>query len=227
MLWMLAACKTVPPPSPTPAAERVEVETRDGVRLVADAYRGPAGAPAILLLHMTPSGGWNRTDWPTSFIGALRAEGWWVFNLDRRGAGESDGVAEDAYLGEAGKYDAEAAALWLQDRGAGPLAIVGASNGTTTAVDYAGWPERPVPVVALAFLSGGPYTENQRPVRGLEIPIFFATSTEERAWTDAQRPDAPPSWVFHEYPEGGHGTHLFASAPRVQQDLVAFLRSVL
>lgn len=234
MIWMLAACTPTPTPTVTPTetppegAERIELTTRDDVQLVADAYRGPAGAPAVLLLHMIPPAN-DRTTWPASFIASLQAEGWWVVALDRRGAGESGGVAQEAYLGPNGRYDAEAAALWLEAEGAGDLAILGASNGTTTALDYALWAgeaDRPVPV-ALGFMTGGTYTEAQNEVSSLTVPAVFTYSTAERAWSVDQQSGAPESWVFHEYANGDHGTRMFDAEPSVADDLIAFLGGVL
>ncbi|MCA9568053.1 MAG: alpha/beta hydrolase, partial [Myxococcales bacterium] len=180
LLWTIIACNHAPPAVPTPApvatdAERIELTTRDGVALVADAWRGEAGAPAVLLLHMTPTGGWNRTDWPTSFVDGLRAEGWWVVALDRRGAGESGGEARDAFEGEGGRYDVESAVTFLTSEGAGDLAILGASNGSTSALDYALWAgsEGLREPVALGFLTGGTYTENQNTLEGLSVPVVF------------------------------------------------------
>ncbi|CAN0456246.1 unnamed protein product, partial [Ectocarpus fasciculatus] len=88
----------------------ISLETRDGVALVADYYPAEAaGASALLLLHMNPSGGFTRADWPSDLIGPFVDDGWTVLNLDRRGSGGSDGAARDAHTGEWGRYDVEAA----------------------------------------------------------------------------------------------------------------------
>lgn len=235
MLWMLAACNptpTAPTPVGTPeptTGERTELTTRDGVALVADTWSAEAGASAVVLLHMTPAGGWNRTDWPADFVASLADRGWWVVALDRRGAGESGGVAEDAFVGEGGRYDVEATTLWLEQQGAGDIAVLGASNGSTSALDYALWAGEagaPEPV-ALGFMTGGSYTENQNAVADLTLPAVFTYSTDERDWSVQQQADAPASWVFLEYPEGAHGTHMFAAEPTVADDLITFLEGVL
>jgi pimeloyl-ACP methyl ester carboxylesterase len=236
---MLVACSadpTVVTPVPTvptvatPATggDRTVFTTRDAVELVGDVYPGEPGAPAVLLLHMTPTGGATRVDWPGVFVDRLVDDGWWVVALDRRGAGESGGDGTDAFVGEAGRYDAEAVAVWLEGAGAGDLAILGASNGTTTALDYATWaPTEGLPVpVALGFLTGGTYTENQTAVTAWTGPAVFTYSTGERAWSAALEDAAPASWVFHEYPDGAHGTRMFDAAPAVTDDLAAFLQSV-
>ncbi len=208
----------------------VSMDTRDGVTLVGDLYPGLADAPAVLLLHMTPSGGWTRADWPGDFIQQLMDQGWWVLALDRRGAGDSGGEAVDAYQGEAGRYDVEAAALLLEERGAGELSIIGASNGTTSMIDYAAWaPTQDLPQpVALVFMTGGTYTENQTAMEAVpQAPAAFTYSTAERAWSVDQQPLDPGGWAFFEYSDGDHGTKMFDAAPQVKDDLVGFLSDAL
>jgi pimeloyl-ACP methyl ester carboxylesterase len=217
-----------PPPG---GVETVQLETRDGVTLIADVVEGEPGAPAVVLLHMTPTGGWNRTDWPNDFLTALNDRGWWVLALDRRGAGESGGVPEDAFEGEAGRYDVEAAVLDLAGRGVGDLAVIGASNGTTSALDYATWAGGeglPEPV-ALGFMTGGTYTENQTDMEAFAAfgaPAVFTFSTAERAWSVDQQALDPGSWSFLEYPDGAHGTQMFAAVPEVVDDVSSFLEGV-
>lgn len=235
MLWMLAACNPEPTFVPTAAGppteevQRTVFTTRDDVDLVGDVYAGTAGAPAVVLLHMTPVGGATRVDWPVSFIEQLTAEGYWVVALDRRGAGESEGVAVEAFEGDAGRYDAEAVTTWLATAGAGDFAILGASNGTTTALDYAVWAASeglPEPV-ALGFLTGGSYTENQTSMDELGIASVFTYSTAERAWSVDQMDGAPTSWEFLEYADGAHGTRMFDAEPTVGAALAEFLTGVL
>lgn len=208
-----------------PAPEVITLTTRDGVTLVGDWWRGPAGAPAIVLLHMIPPAN-DRTRWPLAFARDLAGQGWSVLRLDRRGAGDSGGVAEEAYLGEKGRWDVEAAAVRLRDEGAGDLAVLGASNGTTSMIDYAAWaPGEGLPEpVALGFLTGGPYTENNTPMTAVPpVPAVFTFSTAERDWSVAQQALDPGSWSFLEYPDGDHGTRMFDAAPEVGADLVEFL----
>jgi len=216
----------------TPPDEMViTVETRDGVMLEGDLYpTGIEGGPAVLLLHMIPPGN-DRTNWPTDFIDLLVAQGWAVLALDRRGAGGSDGVAQEAYEGDNGKFDAEAATLALIDGGYGDLAIIGASNGTTSLLDYTVWAGGeglPVPV-AIGFMTGGGYTETQNDMELLDssIPAVFTYSTAERAWSEEQRPLDQGSWSFLEYDGGAHGTSMFSAKPRVKGDLIDFLQKSL
>lgn len=227
--WMwLVACGDPEPAEPTETPDPVvNLTTRDGVDLVADTYQGAADAPGVVLLHMIPPAN-DRTNWPTDFIGELQDRGWWVIVPDRRGAGESGGVAQEAYTGPNGRYDVEAAVGWLTDQGVQEVALLGASNGTTSALDYALWaPDEGLPVpMGVGFLTGGTYTESQNAVTDLTLPAVFTFSTAERAWSAALQEGAPMDWRFHEYPEGDHGTRLFTAAPEVSADLLQFLESL-
>lgn len=213
------------PTTGTPEGGVVELTTRDGLTLEGDYLTVPAGAPALCLLHMIPPSN-DRTNWPLEVREAFAAEGWAVLAIDRRGAGASEGTAVDAYEGPTGKYDVEACVGRLVADGYGPVALLGASNGTTSILDYAVWaPGEGLPApVALGYLTGGTYTENQNPLSAAPaVPAVFTYSTAERAWSVAAQPLDPGGWVFHEYADGDHGTRMFDAAPEVVDDLIAFL----
>ena len=210
----------------------IELTTQDGVTLVADYYPSDtAGGSAVVLLHMIPPN-WDRTSWPQDFIGQLSDQGWSVLVPDRRGAGDSGGIASEAYSGDQGKYDAAACVERLVTDGYGDIALLGASNGTTTALDYALWSrgsetQLPTPV-ALGFMTGGSYTENQNSMSDLgSLPAIFTYSTDESAWSVTQQGLGHDTWEFHEYVGGSHGTQMFNSKPEVKGDLVAFLEQHL
>lgn len=202
--------------------------TRDGVALTADVHLGEVGAPGVVLLHMIPPH-FDRSSWPADFVKQLTDAGYAVCIPDRRGAGASKGVAEEAYEGEKGRYDVEACVKRLQARGLGKLAVIGASNGTTSMIDYAHWaPSEKLPVpVWMGFMTGGAYTENNTAitdVKGIDALVLF--STEERAWSVERA--AQPGWTAIEYPKGAHGTKLFGAVPEaVRRDLMAGLAGAL
>ncbi|MFT5680213.1 MAG: pimeloyl-ACP methyl ester carboxylesterase [Myxococcota bacterium] len=211
-----------------PDGGTVTLTTRDGVDLVGDYYPADvAGSPGVVLLHMIPPS-WDRTSWPDDFISALSGAGYSVLAIDRRGAGDSGGNAEDAYEGEWGRYDVEAAASLLAADGYSSLAVIGASNGTTSAIDYAIWAGGeglPVPAV-IGLMTGGGYTEAQTDMSNfaaLSIPTILTYSTDEREWSVEQEPLNPGSWSFMEYAAGAHGTQMFNAAPEVSDDLLAYL----
>jgi pimeloyl-ACP methyl ester carboxylesterase len=213
------------------AGERVELTTRDDVSIVADVWlTGEVSAPGVVLLHMTPRGPWTRADWPDAFVESLHAQGVSVIRIDRRGAGESGGDATDAFEGETGRYDVEAAVKYLASNGLGKLAVVGASNGSTSLVDYAVWAEgESLPVVAaMAFMSPGSYTENQTAFADVpQVPALFQYPSNEAAWPETQQATAPESWTFTEYAGTAHGTQLFADNDATAVELQAFLVDAL
>ena len=210
----------------------VDIVTRDGLTLVADYYPAEQeGRPTVVLLHMNPVY-FDRSDWPPDFIERLHAHDWTVVVPDRRGAGESEGEAEDAVMGDAGRYDVEAAVLLATEDGYGDPLIIGASNGTTSMIDYAVWAEGEglPPPVGLGFMTGGVYTENQtsmEEVVALGLPAIFTYSAAERGWSVDQQDRGVSDWSFLEYPEGDHGVKMFDAAPEVADDLDAWALPIL
>ena len=214
-------------PGQRPASGEVHLETRDGVELVGDRFvASQAGRPGVLLLHMIPPH-FDRSSWPDDFVARLHGLDWNVLVLDRRGAGDSGGKAVDAYEGEKGRYDAEAAVKSLAELELGPLAIVGASNGTATMLDYAVWgPTEGLPApTALGFLSGGAYTEKNTPMSQIPaVPAYFAYPVDESAWNEAQkRHPSAGAWTFEAYDPGDHGTKMFGKVEDFDDDLEAWL----
>ena len=210
----------------------IPLSTRDGLTLQADYHPASAqGRPGVVLLHMIPPQN-DRSNWPSAFVDTLVARDWSVLNVDRRGAGGSEGSPTDAYEGEAGRYDVEAAVQRLVDDGYGPVGIMGASNGTTSMIDYAAWAtgEGLTRPVVLAYLTGGTYTEGQTPMTEVaDLPSVFACQTTENAWTEVQRSLDPGTWAFHEYPGAGHGTQMLQSddADALTTALVDYFSGVL
>lgn len=211
-------------PFEPPAVEVVTLTTSDGVDLVGDYYAHREGAEAVLLLHMIPPT-YDRTTWPVEFIEALRDDGYAVLALDRRGAGDSGGVASEAYAGPNGVKDAEAAAAFFADHGATSLVVVAASNGTTTALDYAIAGEGLAPR-AMVWMSPGTYTENNHDVADLALAdVLFLYPRNEAGWSEgvAEDVDTADRWDYLEYQGTAHGTMLFEDHPEVSDDVRAWL----
>lgn len=213
--------------------------TDDGVKLEADDYpTGEGIGPSVVLLHMIPPAN-DRKNYPQTFIDALVQKKIRVLNVDRRGAGASEGVAQDAYLGPSGQLDAKAAVQHLLSGqcGVDPLRIglVGASNGTTTALDYAVYaaenPDQPLPS-AMVFLTGGAYTESQNALGDHHdpldaVPIQFVFSPAEGGWSLGYQKGAPKSWRFEELDPGDHGTKMFEASAESTARVAGFLAEVL
>ncbi|MGH1342184.1 MAG: alpha/beta hydrolase family protein [Nannocystales bacterium] len=208
----------------------VTFETADGVALEADFVpSGQASGKAVVLLHMIPPSN-DRRNYPAGFINALASAGYSVLNVDRRGAGGSAGDATAAYEGPAGKEDALAAVAWLARSAcaihADEVVLVGASNGTTTALDYTVASQ--TPPRALVFLSPGAYTENQNAVAEHAellsgLSVFMGYPDNERRWPESVRAVSGETWEFHQYDGGSHGSRLFMSNKEVTNDILGFL----
>jgi len=220
-----------------PLCHEVKVPTPDGLTLVAD--HCPAkeeGAPVAVLLHMIPPHH-DRTNYPAAFRQKLVAAGIEVLNLDRRGGGDSPGVAKEAYTGPKGIEDVQGAVDWLRANSRADLsrwACVGASNGTTTCLDYAvaaAEVEGRQAPTALVFLTGGGYTENQNALKGSvveHLPVLFTCNAKEKEWSEAQKAYGNADlWRFRSYEPGGHGTKAFGPNPEAMDDVTGFLKKEL
>lgn len=189
--------------------------TIDDIVLEAD-YRPAAtqGRGAVVLVHMIPPSN-DRSGYPEGVREQFGDLDLSILNLDRRGAGESGGEALDAYEGRGGLWDLEAAVGFLisdftsdcpiDDES---ILLVGASNGTTSVLDYAVEHEADLPEpAALTFLSPGTYTENQNTIEGNEdLPIQWLYPTTEPFSADFT--DDSENWEFIERGEA-HGTLMF------------------
>lgn len=220
----------------TEAPVAVSLSTEDGLTLEADFYpSGVAKGPAAVLLHMIPPSN-DKSNFPAVFIQALRDRGLSVLNVNRRGAGASDGEPRDAYEGPSGRLDAVAAHRFVTESGClapvGSVVFVAASNGTTTALDFSVEAAPDARPSALVFLSPGGYTENQHTVADnaevlATIPVMLGYPDSERAWPNAVGEYKGQAWELHEYDDGRHGAGLFESNPDVIDDIVGFLDRTL
>ena len=228
------------------------LRTDDGLKLAADYYgSGRVSGPGVVLLHMIPPH-FNYKSYPPEFIQALVGAGFSVVNVNRRGAPGSEGVAEAAYKGPDGWLDVKAGRDYLVRQAPcrvapGAVVLIGASNGTTSAFDYAWMAARSAaggaartgaelrPPAAIVLLSAGPYSENQHSLSSLlprltGVPIWAAYPEREREWNSAARrqaAEAGVSWRTRLFTPGAHGTKLFGTNPEITAELVAFLRGVL
>ena len=201
----------------------VRFTTSDGVELVADFT--PAmhqGRGAVLLFHMIPPSN-DRSSYPPRVREALAALDLNVLNVDRRGAGDSGGNAQDAYTGETASLDVEAAvSFMLSDEApcridAEEILLVGASNGTTSVFDYVSSRQNsalPGPE-AVIWLSPGSYTEAQNKIRRSDIescPVLIVHPDNE-PWA-TQYNGENEAWRIIEIENGRHGTGNFDNGDR-------------
>jgi pimeloyl-ACP methyl ester carboxylesterase len=231
LLVLLSGCEVIdtddddddgPPACEGDTQERaVLFETVDEVLLEAD-YQPAAtqGRGAVVLVHMIPPSN-DRTGYPQRVRDQFRDLDLTILNLDRRGAGEAAGDPLDAYEGSGGLWDLEAALGFLisdfvADCPVDPekILLVGASNGTTSVLDYAVEHEADLPEpTALSFMSPGRYTENQNFFRDNDdledLPIQWLYPTDEDYSSifvgQSER------WEFVER-GGAHGTRMFDAA---------------
>ena len=91
-LLIAAACSSEESPEEeAEGAEAVTLTTRDDVTISGDHYSASSGTPGLLLLHMNPAAGNDRSNWPATFIEQLHANDWHLLVIDRRGTGQSGG----------------------------------------------------------------------------------------------------------------------------------------
>ena len=141
-----------------------------------------------------------------------------LIQLIAAGAGGSNGGATDAYEGEGGRLDVEAAVTWLTSQKGcaldpSKILLVGASNGSTSILDYsvAHASDLPAPA-AISWMSPGTYTENQHAIadhRGAldTLPIQWLYPTNE-PYSEDYLTDAPSDWQFTQRGTV-HGTRMF------------------
>jgi pimeloyl-ACP methyl ester carboxylesterase len=209
---------------PAPGAAIVELRTLDGVCLFAEVDGAGGAGPGVVLVHpSTPSVG--RGSWPRGFVGALQAEGFRVLRFDRRGAGRSGAGAAGAGAAAA---DVEAARGWFAGQGGGPVALLGAEDGTVGVLDVGAAPVGEAPA-ALVFLSGGPGTEANHPVEAVAgMPVRFVTGAADPSWART-RAAVDPSFSLDERGTDAVGIGLLsgdpAAGPAIAQWLAAAVQA--
>ncbi|MCA9565492.1 MAG: hypothetical protein KC561_18470, partial [Myxococcales bacterium] len=114
------------------------------------------------------------------------------------------------------------------------LVLLGASNGTTSVLDYTvGHDEQLPDAKALALVSPGSYTENQHEIADYgptleELSILWVFPDNE-PWSLQFEEEAPENWDFVELEDGRHGTNNFkddALKTALQNAIVNWLQSL-
>jgi pimeloyl-ACP methyl ester carboxylesterase len=190
--------------------ERVELPG-DAITLVADRWVPARASRGVLVL--LPGGGQTRHSWDAS-ARQLAGAGWTVYTLDPRGHGESDWAPRPAADYGVVAHAADLAAVLgrIVERDSGWLALVGASMGGMTAMQYAA--SHPGAVGAIVLVDITPSVE----AAGVErIRSFmsrgkagFDSMDEVLDAVAAYRPGAPrrpPESLRHNVRRGSDGRY--------------------
>lgn len=161
--------------------EKIILNTSDGWKIAANYF--PAPGNAVILLHKFASG---KDEW-ISFANELNQKGYAVIALDFRGHGEStlrNGKTitwqdfTNADFNDMTK-DVAAARDWLTNKGYDEFAIVGASIGANTALNYA---VNDSAIKTIVLLSPGLQFKGivtNQTIRNFTRPIFIVASNED------------------------------------------------
>jgi uncharacterized protein len=133
--------------------EDVRFTTDDGVTL--SGWLVPARRETRAVVILMHGFSWNRLGELSAFVPWLR-ERYHVLQFDFRGHGTSGDA--DITLGTAERHDVAAAVRLLEDRGLGPIALMGMSMGAAVAILAA--PDLPV----AALVADAPYAELHHPI---------------------------------------------------------------
>jgi alpha-beta hydrolase superfamily lysophospholipase len=205
----------------------VTFSTSDKVKLEADYWpAASANRGAVILFHMNPQA-FNRSNFPQRIRKMFNTLDLTVLNVDRRGAngGGSGGNATEAFSGPKGRLDVQAAMTFLLDPtrqcpiNTNHIVLVGASNGSTSVLDYTlGRTDQGQPApAAMIWLSPGTYTEAQYKISAnltalKALPILMIHPTSEPYST--QYKSTSTNWKVIEVPNGRHGTQNFDNGTR-------------
>jgi len=208
-----------------PKAEKIAIDTTDGVKLVGSFYKPQKpNSPALLLLHEWTA---NRHVYD-DFAERFNKSGYAVLSIDGRGFGESNKKADGSEIKvdlEKGidpkllLIDANSAVEFLGKQegvDASKIGIVGASYGSSVAIMYAADHAN---IAAVVLLSPGVnYFDNLPTVPAIkkygDRPILLVAAEDDKesaADVKKLKEASPgPNAEVAVYADGGHGTAIFA-----------------
>lgn len=215
--------------------EKVNLKTADGINITASHWRGPAGSPAVLLLHMMPA---TKESW-NEFARKLNQAGFGVLAVDLRGHGESEGGPDGWRNFSDSEHqksieDARAGFEFQKNEGHSKFFLAGASIGANLALEHLAESED---ASAALLLSPGlnyrgvetlPMAAKIRPDQG----AFFAASRDDKitgADTMARQlyDAANCKKEIKIFDKGGHGTDLFAAYPELMSEITDWFKKFL
>jgi dienelactone hydrolase len=203
-----------------PVPRVVDLTATDGTKLKATFFPAEKAGPGVLLLHQCNL---QRKGWD-GLAAQLAAAGISVLTLDYRGYGESEGKApKDLPQAEAVKVsnekwpsDVDVAYNYLVSQpGINPkvAGAGGASCGVNLAIHLA---IRHPEVKSLVLLSGNADREARAFLSKSEgMPVLLSAAADDAGAVELMQwlysLSTNPGSKFLEYPNGGHGVHIFAA----------------
>jgi len=216
LLTLAVACAA----QQVPAPRVVELTATDGTKLKATFFSAGKTGPGVLLLHQCNL---QRKGWD-GLATQLAAAGISVLTLDYRGYGESEGKApKDLPPAEAAKVlnekwpaDVDVAFTYLVSQPGVDARVAGAggaSCGVNLSIHLA---MRHPEVKSLVLLSGNADREARAFLEKSEkMPVLLAAADDDAGAVELMEwlysLSTNPGSKFLEYPNGGHGVHIFAA----------------
>lgn len=215
-------------------AERITLKTADDWTIVGDHYRGLAGSPAVLLLHMMPA---VRASWKV-FAEKLNAAGFGALAIDLRGHGDSDG-GPDGYRAftdedhQRSIEDVRAAMAFQEAEGHSKFFVAGASIGASLALQRLAESEE---IRAAILLSPGLAYRNIDALAAAayvrsDQGVFIAASKDDVRASGAANEQAQKIYEalsckkeIKIFERGGHGTTMFDAHPDLAGQLADWLK---
>ncbi len=217
--------------------ERINLRTADDVNIAGDHYRGEAGSPGVLMLHMMPA---DKKSW-AGFAKKLNEAGFGALAIDLRGHGESEG-GPDGYRDfsdaehQKSIEDVRAAVGFMTAEKHSKIFLAGASIGANLVLQYLAESDG---VSAAVLLSAG------LNYKGIEtLPLAKKIRPEQGAFFIAAKDDVRSGGAADEmsqniydtancrkkikiYDVGGHGTDLFSAHSELMDDIINWLKGFI
>jgi len=217
------------------AGQPLDLAAPDGTQLRATYFAADRPGPGVVLLHMCNS---DRSAW-NSLGEKLAAAGIHALSLDFRSYGESGGEAPEGFGAERQRWidekwpgDVDTAFEHLASRPGVDRSRMGAAGGSCGVNQAIHLARRHPEVRTLALLAGGPNRAGEEfLVENAWMPLFGAAAhddgnaVEAMEWTLTLAGN--PGNVLKAYPDGGHGTEIFAVHDDLEPAIVAWFEEHL
>lgn len=212
--------------------EQIDFTTSDGVRITGTLYPAGSKAPAVLCLHQWRS---DRASF-AALARSLQAAGFTVLAIDMRGYGGSTKTASGSAVrpDRKARADVEAAVGFMRGHASvdgSRIGIVGASYGSSNALQYAAGDSR---IKTLVLLSPGLNYFNELPTEaaakswGARPMLAVASSEDVRSVETLQAYANMARGVETKlYENAGHGTDMLSSAAGLDRLILEHLKKNL